>query len=234
LALPLLFWLLPDVVNLGEQTKSGGGELAPVDYDLNGLSCQLSTWESHELMARRSNTAMMIRLYTPTMVEYLPHNSVSRRVAKLVADVITASSDDLQVEHIGSTAVSGCWGKGIIDLLVTYEPGRLKAARQTLDRLGFQHQEGPEAFPESRPMRVGSVVYFGRNYRLHAHVIEAGADEARDLVRFRDLLRQHAKLRRAYEAEKRAILARGITVSTEYSKAKGDFIRSALATREYD
>ena len=177
---------------------------------------------------------MVIRLYTPTAVEYLPHNSVSRRVAQWVADLITGGGKDLQVEHIGSTAVPGCWGKGIIDLLVVYAPGRLKLARQTLDRLGFQRQKGPEAFPESRPMRVGSIVYLGRNYRLHAHVIEAGADEARDLVRFRDLLRQDAGLRRAYEAEKRAILARGITVSTEYSKAKGNFIRSALATVKSD
>lgn len=177
---------------------------------------------------------MVIRLYTPTPVEYLPDNSVSRRVAQWVAGFITGGCKDLQVEHIGSTAVPGCWGKGIIDLLVVYAPGRLKLARQTLDRLGFQRQKGPEAFPESRPMRVGSIVYLGRNYRLHAHVIEAGADEARDLVRFRDLLRQDAGLRRAYEAEKRAILARGITVSTEYSKAKGNFIRSALATAKSD
>ena len=35
-------------------------------------------------------------------------------------------------------------------------------------------------------------------------------------------------MRRAYEAEKRAILARGITKGNEYSEAKGEFIRRAL------
>jgi GrpB-like predicted nucleotidyltransferase (UPF0157 family) len=82
-------------------------------------------------------------------------------------------------------------------------------------------------------MRVGGVEYFGRAYRVHAHVVATGSDEARDLIKFRDILRSNSGLRRAYEAEKRAILARGITKSTEYSKAKGDFIRCVLAAAEF-
>jgi GrpB-like predicted nucleotidyltransferase (UPF0157 family) len=146
-----------------------------------------------------------------------------------LAETIVAAKRDLQVEHIGSTAIAGCWGKGIIDLLVLYQPGDLESARAALDRLKFQRQSGPEPFPESRPMRVGNVEYLGRMHRVHAHVVESGVDEARDLIRFRDILRVNISLRRAYETEKRAILARGITKSTEYSKAKGAFIRSVLA-----
>ena len=82
-------------------------------------------------------------------------------------------------------------------------------------------------------MRVASVEHFGRTYRLHAHVIEAGTVEAGNFVRFRDLLRQNPELRRAYETTKRVILARGITVGTEYSKAKGAFIHAALNEFEY-
>jgi GrpB-like predicted nucleotidyltransferase (UPF0157 family) len=82
-------------------------------------------------------------------------------------------------------------------------------------------------------MRVGGVEYLGRAYRVHAHVIAAGSDAARDLLKFRDILRVNTGLRRAYEAEKRAILARGVTKSTEYSKAKGDFIRCVLAAAEF-
>jgi len=171
---------------------------------------------------------MLMGLYRPSEAHYLPYNWQSPRVAAHLASAIVEVNPWLKVEHIGSTAVPGCWGKGIIDLLVTYETGCLRAAKDTLDRLGFQRQSGPDSFPESRPMRVGSIEFFGRIYRVHAHVIEAGSPEARDLVRFRDLLRDDAELRRAYEAEKRAILARGIARSSEYSKAKGEFIRRAL------
>ena len=172
---------------------------------------------------------MLIGIYTPSVVEYLPYDPESPRVAAWIAKLISQSSSQSQVEHIGSTAVPGCWGKGIIDLLMVYMPGCLEGARNALDGLGFQRQIGAEPFPESRPMRVGSARYFGRTYRIHVHVIEAGSSEARDLVRFRDLLRDNIDLRCRYEAEKRALLARGITKGTEYSNAKGDFIRRTLA-----
>lgn len=171
---------------------------------------------------------MLIGMYRASTVEYLPHDFESRRVAEWIADLIIHSDGSLQVEHIGSTSVPGCWGKGIVDLLVQYDSGCLETARNALDRLGFQRQPGMDVFPESRPMRVGSVQYFGRSYRLHAHIVARGSDEAHDLVRFRDLLRADIRLRRAYEAEKRAILARGIVNGSEYSDSKGDFIRRAL------
>ncbi|MGH7871351.1 MAG: GrpB family protein [Candidatus Binatia bacterium] len=174
-------------------------------------------------------SSSIVGSYEETAAEYLPYNPESPRVARTLVEIILATKHDLQVEHIGSTAVAGCWGKGIIDLLVLYRQGDFESARDALDGLQFQRQSGLDAFPESRPMRTASIDYCGRVYRVHAHIVESGVDEARDLIRFRDLLRVNASLRRAYEAEKRAILGRGITKSTDYSKAKGAFIRSALA-----
>ena len=174
----------------------------------------------------------MIKLYTESAVEYLPYDPESCRVAGLVAKYVTNSDRGLNVEHIGSTAVAGCWGKGIIDLLVGYAPGELSSAQDALERLGFQHRAAPEPFPESRPMPVGNVEHLGRSYRLHAHLVARGASEAQEFLRFRDLLRQNFELRRAYEAEKRAVLARGITAVAEYSRAKGHFIRGALGIIE--
>ena len=176
---------------------------------------------------------LIVGPYTLTVAEYLPYDPESSRVARLIAKTIAASNYKVEVEHIGSTAVPGCWGKGIIDLLVLYREDDLESARDGLDRLGFQRQPGSEPFPEHRPMRVGGVEYFGRAYRVHAHAVAAGSDEARNLIKFRDILRSNTGLRRAYEAEKRSILARGITTSTEYSKTKGDFIRCVLAAAEF-
>lgn len=175
---------------------------------------------------------LLIGPYAPMVAEYLPYNPESPKVAAWIIEGIESVDRRLKIEHIGSSAVAGCWGKGIIDLLVLYPSGGLESAREMLDRLGFQHQSGAEPFPESRPMRVGSVEYFGRLYRVHAHVIEAGSCEARDLLQFRDLLRSDNTLRQAYEREKRAILSRGVTKSTDYSKAKGDFIRRVLSAKE--
>jgi GrpB-like predicted nucleotidyltransferase (UPF0157 family) len=198
-----------------------------VTYDSISRLEQLRT-QPGRANSQNCDRGMMIGTYLPSVVEYLPYDSECRRVADVVAAAIVRAGGNLHVEHIGSTAVPFCWGKGIIDLVVAYTDDALDKARNTLDWLGFQKQLGVDPFPESRPMRVGSIKYFGRTYRIHAHVIERESDEARALVRFRDLLRDNIFLRRAYEAEKRAILARGINEGSEYSKAKGEFIRRAL------
>lgn len=181
-----------------------------------------------------ATSSIKVGKYMYRAAEYLPHDHESQRVAASVAQMIIAADDGkFRVEHVGSTAVAGCWGKGIIDLILLYPAGQLDGAREILDRLGFQPQGGPDPFPDTRPMRVGTVEHLGRDYRVHAHVLEENCTEARDLIKFRDLLRSNVGLRRAYEMEKRAILSRGITRSTQYSKAKGEFIRAALAAAEF-
>ena len=151
-------------------------------------------------------------------------------VARELSEAIRRADPSLSVEHVGSTSVPGCGGKGIIDLAVLYPEGLLAAARDTLDRLGFQKQGGPEPWPEDRPMRVGAVEHDGHIFRVHAHVITLDCDEHRELIRFRDTLRRDASLRRLYEAQKQSILARGVSDSIEYSKAKGIFVEAALKT----
>lgn len=196
------------------------------------LSRHQRIWSGSEFVAAWI-VKMTIGMYTPRAAEYLPYDSEAPRVAALIVEEMLEAGKDLTVEHIGSTAVPGCWGKGIIDLVVLYRDGQLESTRDTLDGLGFQRQIGAESFPESRPMRVGSIEYLGRTYQVHAHVVAAGSSEARDLLRFRDLLRRNVSLLRAYEMEKRAILARGITLSADYSKAKGDFIHRVLAADKF-
>jgi GrpB-like predicted nucleotidyltransferase (UPF0157 family) len=192
--------------------------------------------ETHDMTAfaprETSRARLLIGPYAPMVAEYMPYNPESTKVATWIIEYVENLHPSLKIEHIGSSSVPGCWGKGIIDLLVLYASGGLESVREVLDRLGFQHQRGPEPFPESRPMRVGSVEYFGRLYRIHAHVVESGSPEARDLIRFRDLLRSDNTLRQAYEREKRTILSRGVTKSTDYSKAKGVFILRVLSANK--
>src|SRR5262245_60865608 len=95
-------------------------------------------------------------------------------VAQPVAASIRSHLPGVNVEHIGSTSVPGCAGKGIVDLMLLYPDGQLAAARDVLDALGFQKQTTRDPFPEDRPMRTGSVVYDGTTLLLHVHVIAAG------------------------------------------------------------
>src|SRR5687768_9171580 len=78
-------------------------------------------------------------------------------VAARVAELIRSHMPELTVEHIGSTAVPGCGGKGVVDLMIVYEPGQLEAVKNLLAALGFQHQTHGHRHPEERPMRVGTL-----------------------------------------------------------------------------
>ena len=172
--------------------------------------------------------AIKVERYAAKPARYFPYDPEAPQVAARVIDAILDCRSTLYVDHIGSTAVPGCGGKGIIDLLVSYRPGAFFVARDALDQLGFQPQGGPEPFPESRPMRVGAATHRGKTYLVHAHVIRSGDREGQELIRFRDRLRADAELVQAYQVEKLSILSSGITVSGEYSKAKSEFIRGVL------
>ena len=152
-------------------------------------------------------------------------------VSRLLCSTIQGVEPELQVEHVGSTSVPGCGGKGIIDLMVLYREGLLARARTVLDDLGFQKQSGREPFPESRPMRVGCVQHAGRSFGVHAHVIAVGSEEHLELSWFREALRASSELRHRYEERKRAILALGIEDPVEYCKAKGTFVSDVLKER---
>jgi GrpB-like predicted nucleotidyltransferase (UPF0157 family) len=161
------------------------------------------------------------RVYDPQVIE----------IARLLCSAVQGAEPGLQVEHVGSTSVPDCGGKGIIDLAVLYPQGLLARARAVLDGLGFQKQGGPEPFPEERPMRVGCVEHKGSRFRIHAHVVALKSQEHGELVWFREALRADLTLRQNYEERKSAILASGIQDSLEYCKAKGAFITDVLKER---
>lgn len=149
-------------------------------------------------------------------------------VADTVGALLRSRCPQLQVEHVGSTAIPGCAGKGIIDLMAIYPDGMLEQARAAVDSVGFQPQTFGEPFPEDRPMRVGTMRLHGRRYRIHVHVIAASSGEVDALRTFRDRLRHNTKLVRAYVARKRTLISHGITGSPDYARAKGGFISSVL------
>lgn len=162
----------------------------------------------------------------PVSVE--PGDPAAPEVARAVAQAIRAAEPRLRVEHIGSTAVPGLAGKGVVDLVVLYREVGLARTREVLDALGFRRQAGRDPFPESRPMRVACLDWNGRRHRLHAHVVSAASDEAADMIFFRERLRTDRGLRAEYEILKHDLVRRGITDGVDYANAKGAFVRKAL------
>jgi GrpB-like predicted nucleotidyltransferase (UPF0157 family) len=148
---------------------------------------------------------------------------VARRLIALLASRWPATP----AEHIGSTAVPGLAGKGIIDLLLAAEPTHLPAITQVLLELGFQPQV-PAAFPPTRPMLWGTFGHGATEYPVHLHVVPAASPEVAALRGFRDALCADPVLRRRYAALKRAIVAGGPADPVAFTRAKHDWIVATL------
>jgi GrpB-like predicted nucleotidyltransferase (UPF0157 family) len=161
---------------------------------------------------------------------YVEYDPVATAVAARVKTIIERAAPWALVEHIGSTAVPGCAGKGIVDLAAFYPSNTLVRTRDAVDHLGFQRQKTGHAFPEDRPMRVGAIDHNGMTYRLHVHVVAADSSEAASLRRFRDVLCADSALRDAYQTRKRVILQSGASDPADYTFAKGEFINAVIGS----
>jgi len=173
-----------------------------------------------------------IGLYNPPPVACHPYDPQAPEVARRLKDLIRSVLPEVEVEHVGSTSVPECPGKGFIDLMVLYAEGALGATRVGLGTLGFQRQSSRDPFPEERPMRVGTFAHRGKQYLVHAHVIAINSPEVEELRWFRERLKADEKLRDQYVAEKRGILAAGVSDSLEYALSKGAFVQRVLAMRD--
>jgi len=159
---------------------------------------------------------------------FRPYDVRSPAVVLRVAALVRSRLPEAAVEHIGSTAVPECPGKGVVDLMLPYAPGEFDAVRSVVEGLGFRLHLGRDPFPPERPVFVGTLMHDGDSFRLHLHVIPAGDSEVTDQRRFRDALRADPALVMEYAERNRAVLAAGVVDGTDYNRGKEAFIRSVL------
>jgi GrpB-like predicted nucleotidyltransferase (UPF0157 family) len=165
--------------------------------------------------------------YDTRPASYHPYDPRAPEVAARLLALIAPALRNATVEHIGSTAIPGCAGKGVIDLMVVYEPGdgALAANRAAVERLGFVQWKAPRAHPDERPVMVGAIEHDGDRFRIHCHLIATDNEEIDRQRTFRDRLRADPALVAEYEAVKQGVLARGITYGPDYSEGKDEFIK---------
>lgn len=168
---------------------------------------------------------MQIERYELQSPSFHPWRPEFLEVAAAVGAYLKRNIPDIRVEHVGSTSVDYCGGKGIIDLLVLYsdKPGDFERVRDGVDAAGFQHQSGGHIFPEERPMRVGAVRFNGTQYRFHIHVLQDGCKEERGLCEFRDDLRRDDERRHSYIQLKQSILEKEVADPEVYTNCKSKF-----------
>ncbi|HXI45390.1 MAG TPA: GrpB family protein, partial [Candidatus Acidoferrales bacterium] len=164
-----------------------------------------------------------IGLYERRTAEVHEWDPRTEEVARRIGGLVRERRPDLAVEHIGSTAVPGLPGKGIVDLSIQTEPADIPGVVAMLYELGFQPQPGPDPWPPTRPMPVGSYDLDGERFRIHLHVQPTGGDFPRDIA-FRDALRTDPELKRQYTELKRGITKGGPVDGFRYTHSKTTWI----------
>jgi len=129
---------------------------------------------------------------------------------------------DVQIYHIGSTAVPGLAAKPVIDMIALVDDPDAKIAA-LVRQAGYQL---PARFNENLVHRR-FLCYPTASYRTH-HLHLVDEREAMDrCLRFRDSLRGDPKLAAEYAVLKRALAARFGEDREGYTNAKSSFISDA-------
>lgn len=146
--------------------------------------------------------------------------SEAARILALFADGST------RIEHIGSTAVPGLGAKPIIDIMLgAPELGEIDAAVPGIESLGYQYVPEHEAeMPERRFFRKER----GGRRTHHLHAVEVGGAFWRDHLLFRDFLRSHADVARAYHDLKAELAGRFASDPEAYMDGKDAFIKRVM------
>jgi len=157
------------------------------------------------------------------VIELVPHDPAWAGVYDGVeADLrATLGTTALGVHHVGSTSIPGIAAKPVIDVLVLIERYDPEAPyREPLEAHGyaFGHRD------EAHVFFTGST----RTLRVHVHVVEAGSDDARAMLGFRDHLRANPADARRYEELKLA-LAADHTDEDAYAQDKTAFVDEIVA-----
>ncbi len=130
----------------------------------------------------------------------------------------------LRIDHNGSTSIPGLAAKPIIDIQISVERLHpIEAYAPQLAALGYVHKPHPDD---------SFCPFFHRPsawpHTHHVHVVQAGGEEERRTLAFRDYLREHAPAAREYEELKRRLAgqysAAQFSHRQAYAEEKGDFI----------
>jgi GrpB-like predicted nucleotidyltransferase (UPF0157 family) len=162
------------------------------------------------------------------VVDLRPWDARGPAAANSVIRLLQTALPSLVIEHVGSTSVPHCDGKGILDLMLLIPVGHLNEVCAIVDGMGFQHQSGGIKHPDNRPMREGSFTFDGSVFRLHVHLVPEGSAEVDRLRKFRDRLTANPELVALYVEQKRRLVDAQISDRSTYTKGKSAFIQSVL------
>jgi GrpB-like predicted nucleotidyltransferase (UPF0157 family) len=157
--------------------------------------------------------------------KFLPYNKQYPFMFLKEKNKIKKSLDkNIIIEHVGSTAVPGLGGKGIIDIAIKTPKNRLKEFMNKLERLGYIHTI--EHKPNNKRIFFQKIIkYKGKESRIHIH-LTLNNEFWETFIAFRDYLRNHDKELDKYAKIKKEAVKHSKGEGRKYRKYKTKYLEN--------
>ncbi|MDO8467808.1 MAG: GrpB family protein [Nanoarchaeota archaeon] len=135
--------------------------------------------------------------------------------------------NNTKIEHVGSTAVTGLGGKGIIDIAIKTPRNKLNQFMNKLERLGYVHTS--EHQPNNKRIFFQKIIrYKGKERRIHIH-LTLDEDFLESFIVVRDYLRSHDKECKKYAKIKKEAVKYAKGEGKKYREYKDKFLKDLLS-----
>lgn len=134
--------------------------------------------------------------------------------------------ESIHIEHIGSTAVNGLRGKGIIDILVGVPKNKLAISKTILKNSKYIFKIN--AGSKNRFFFVRDYSYNKKLRRVHLHLVVYNTKDWIEPIAVRDFLRKHPEEIMLYEKIKKKAVKIANGNGEIYRKFKDDYLKGLV------
>ncbi len=135
------------------------------------------------------------------------------------------------IEHVGSTAVPGLGGKGIIDIAIAVDKERMEEAKNILQELGYEFRPF-----YSTPDRFYFIIYLPdleeKNRRYHLHLTYPESIDWKGFIEFRNILINNPEALQEYAELKMKAALDADQEGEKYRKLKEPIFKKFKAFNE--
>lgn len=160
----------------------------------------------------------IFRYYNPIFPQL--YENEEQRIKKIL------DSSDL-IEHVGSTAVPGLGGKGIIDIYIATDKDKMTLLSKKLCNLSYEYDA--DAGSEERYFHSTNLPdSIEKSRRYHVHVTFPESQEWIKAIKLRDYLRIHPKDARKYAEAKKLAAVKANENRETYIKMKSPVLEEII------
>lgn len=152
------------------------------------------------------------------------YDPIYAEVFARIKEYVQARLPDVELVHIGSTAIQGLRGKPMIDAVAISSRADLRDEQREFEHIGF-HRRPVWVDKDGKPYVCASATHAGRRFNINVHICHRGDPVHVDSLAFMDILARRPDLRRKYEEAKHRAHAIDPADPQVYNREKEEVIR---------